>query len=86
MKRTKLIKVLERDIRNGKVGDRHLCPVALATRRAKIMPKRYVAVGYKWLDRYEHWKHPPKVATFISRFDFSLPVKPFSFIAVYDGN
>ena len=86
MKRTKLIKVLERDIRNGKARHHELCPVALATRRAKIMPKRYVAVGYKWLDRYEHWKYPDKVNTFINHFDIGVPVKPFSFIAVHHGN
>ncbi len=74
----KLIRVLKRDIQKGIRADPYDCPVARASRRARI---RNVSVCLGRLDRSGQWKYPAKVATFIRKFDGYFKVKPFSFIA-----
>ena len=84
MTKTKRIRVLRRDIKNGKIGDCKLCPVALATRRARIMPLSNIDVGGYALDFDGHWRVPIEVAAFVTDFDNGLPVQPFSFLAKWD--
>ena len=74
----KLIRVLKRDIQEGIRRHPHLCPVALAAKRARI---RNVSVCIGSLDSEHQWNYPSKVQTFIYRFDNDRKVKPISFIA-----
>ena len=84
MTKTKRIRVLRRDIENGRIGNCRLCPVALATRRARIMPLSNIDVGGGTLDFAGQWKVPAEVIMFIDAFDNGLPVQPFSFLAKLD--
>jgi hypothetical protein len=85
MKRTKIIRVLKQDILRGVQKDCLRCPVALAIRRARFIPKSMVLVGNRYVDQDNTWLYPTKVNTFINRFDTGKPVKPFSFITTYQG-
>ena len=74
------IEVTQRDIDRGIVEDCRSCPIALATRRTRIMPVHKVSVGAGSLDVEAKWRYPEKVATFIDAFDGGESVKPFSFV------
>ena len=79
-----LIKVLRRDIKAGIRERYRSCPVALAVRRARIMPKKDVFVGSGTLDCGRRWKYPAYVEAFIHKFDFGKKVSPISFVAYND--
>ena len=76
-----LIKVLRRDIKAGTRQSRNSCPVALAVRRARIMPKKDIFVGHGTLDYDRRWTYPIHVEDFIGKFDFGKKVSPISFLA-----
>ena len=75
------IKVTQRDIDRGIVEDCRSCPIALATRRTRIMPLGDLFVGSTTLDFNGRWMYDSKAARFIDRFDAGLSVRPFTFIA-----
>lgn len=82
------ITVTKTDIKNGKPGNTILCPIALAVKRATRC--KDISVGGTRImifnDRVKHGtgnilSMPQKATDFIDAFDWSEPVKPFSFVA-----
>lgn len=81
MKRIKIC-VTQDDIDKGIQGSGRYCPIALAVKRARIIPDHEVSVGQIYLDFPEKKVRPSRSAKrFIGRFDSSKPVKPFCFVA-----
>lgn len=83
MTKTKTIKVMQKDIKDGIRIDSKLCPVALAMNRAFRKVNINVAGPYFCYNVGENIKRielPIKVAKFVSNFDSAEEVKPFSFV------
>jgi hypothetical protein len=75
------VKVTNRDIRLGVVGDYYSCPVALALKR---VTRQIYGVGSQNIFKGEmivgpSFRLPTKVAKFLSLFDKQKPVQPFTF-------
>lgn len=74
-----VIKVTAEDIEKGDLDSPRRCPVARAVKRAFRCRWTKVCMFQIFTSRYETWRQPKRVQSFVDRFDRRRPVKPFSF-------
>lgn len=87
-----LITVTPKDIAEGKPGEAHSCPIALAIQRA--IPKAedvevdsdYISFCYELIAQAIYIDIPSRlmISDFIEQFDKYKPVRPFEFLLRYD--
>ena len=80
--RVTLVCVTKGDIEDGVPEDHHLCPVALATKRATGYEVTVCSFGIEFMSEWGGlgWSGvPDEVPEFIGRFDDLRKVEPFSF-------
>lgn len=84
------IHVTQEDIEKGRRDDVCWCPIALAAKRAGLKGVEVDASqdankswGWLWTTN-ECFRLPKEAIDFISAFDSSEPVQPFSFVVSYE--
>lgn len=89
MKKKVKVNVLQRDIDEGECRKPHKCAIKLSVARAIDVPHGYIKVDATGIsvtrrtDFREKAFLPNSVKVYMVKFDKKLPVKPFTFTAVF---